>query len=170
MARRPCRRGARRQLSAPRVRTARLGRTLAAAGGVQRTSRRGTVRPGRDRGARVGGLHGCPLALPGGPKPSRCRRSHRNSPHHRSRVDVWRSLPRHLRTGLLLAAPSAWVLLETLRAHALGGAPWALLGQSQHALLPVAQIAELGGVASLSFLVLMPAAALAASGRERVIG
>ena len=69
-----------------------------------------------------------------------------------------------------LAAPSAWVLLETLRAHALGGAPWALLGQSQHALLPVAQIAELGGVASLSFLVLMPAAALAASGRERVIG
>jgi len=69
-----------------------------------------------------------------------------------------------------LAAPAAWVLLETLRAHVLGGAPWALLGHSQHALLALAQIAELGGVGSLSFLVLIPAAALAASGRERIIG
>ena len=69
-----------------------------------------------------------------------------------------------------LAAPAAWVLLETVRAHVLGGAPWALLGHSQHALLALAQIAELGGVGSLSFLVLMPAAALAASGRERIVG
>ena len=69
-----------------------------------------------------------------------------------------------------LAAPAAWVFLETIRTHVLGGAPWALLGHSQHALLALAQIAELGGVGSLSFLVLMPAAALAASGRERIIG
>src|SRR5262249_23448897 len=69
-----------------------------------------------------------------------------------------------------LAAPAAWVLLETLRTRLLGGAPWALLGHSQHALLALAQIAELGGVGSLSFLVLMPAAALAAAGRERIVG
>src|SRR5262249_61297210 len=37
-----------------------------------------------------------------------------------------------------LAAPAAWVLLETVRAHVLGGAPWALLGPSPHAPLPLA--------------------------------
>jgi len=66
-----------------------------------------------------------------------------------------------------LTAPAAWVLLEELRARLLGGAPWALLGQSQHSLTTIAQVAELGGVAALSFLVVMPSAALAARGRER---
>jgi apolipoprotein N-acyltransferase len=66
-----------------------------------------------------------------------------------------------------LTVPSAWVLLEAVRPYLLGGAPWALLGQSQIAVLPLAQLAELTGVAGLSFLVVMPAAALAESGRAR---
>jgi apolipoprotein N-acyltransferase len=66
-----------------------------------------------------------------------------------------------------LMAPAAWVVLEWARANALGGAPWGLLGHSQHALLAVAQVAELGGVGALSFLCVLPAAALAERGRER---
>jgi apolipoprotein N-acyltransferase len=69
-----------------------------------------------------------------------------------------------------LAAPAAWVLLEEVRGRALGGAPWALLGHSQHAVLPLAQVAELAGVPGLSFLVLVPTAALAEHGRARRLG
>lgn len=65
-----------------------------------------------------------------------------------------------------LMAPAAWVVLEWIRGNALGGAPWGLLGHSQHALLAVAQLAELGGVGALSFLCVLPAAALAERGRE----
>jgi apolipoprotein N-acyltransferase len=60
-----------------------------------------------------------------------------------------------------LTAPAVWVLGEALRGEALGGAAWAFLGHSFHAWLPLAQLAELTGVAGLSFLALMPAAALA---------
>ena len=69
-----------------------------------------------------------------------------------------------------LATPAAWVLLEQLRTRVLGGAPWALLGHTQHDALPFAQLAELTGVAGLSFLVLLPAAALAEPGRGRTAG
>jgi apolipoprotein N-acyltransferase len=69
-----------------------------------------------------------------------------------------------------LAAPAAWVLLEAVRARALAGAPWGLLGHTQHALLPLAQLAELTGVGGLSFLVLIPAAALVEAGRTRRAG
>jgi len=69
-----------------------------------------------------------------------------------------------------LAAPAVWVLLEEVRTRAFGGAPWGLLGHTQHGFLPLAQLAELTGVAGLSFLVLLPAAALAESGRTRRVG
>jgi len=69
-----------------------------------------------------------------------------------------------------LATPAAWVLLEQLRTRVLGGAPWALLGHTQHDALPFAQLAELTGVGGLSFLVLLPAAALAERGRGRTAG
>jgi len=68
------------------------------------------------------------------------------------------------------SAPAAWVLLEQVRTAALGGNPWELIGHSQHAALPLAQLVEVTGVAGLSFLVLMPAAALAAPARERRVG
>lgn len=58
-----------------------------------------------------------------------------------------------LRGGWLpfvLAVPVAWTLSELLRAHALGGLPWLLLGHSQHAALPVLQLAEVGGVVGIS--------------------
>ena len=69
-----------------------------------------------------------------------------------------------------LAAPAVWVLLEQIRVRAFGGAPWGLLGHTQHAFLPLAQLAELTGVEGLSFLVLLPAAALAERGRTRRTG
>ena len=43
----------------------------------------------------------------------------------------------------------------------MGGFPWGLLGYSQHAQLPVIQIAELGGVYGVSFLIVAVNAALA---------
>ena len=69
-----------------------------------------------------------------------------------------------------LAAPAVWVLLEQVRTRALGGAPWGLLGHTQHGFLPLAQLAELTGVEGLSFLVLLPAAALAERGKLRRTG
>jgi apolipoprotein N-acyltransferase len=86
-----------------------------------------------------GGLYPCALAL----------------------VHPWLPRPRWL------MVPAAWVVLEMVRARALGGAPWALLGHSQHGFLPVAQVAALTGVSGLSFLVLLPAAALAERGPGR---
>jgi apolipoprotein N-acyltransferase len=69
-----------------------------------------------------------------------------------------------------LAGPALWVLLEQVRTQALGGAPWALLGHSQHAWLRLAQLAELGGVAALSFLIVLVAAAFAGDPAERRVG
>ncbi len=69
-----------------------------------------------------------------------------------------------------LTAPAAWLVGEWVRAHAFGGAPWALLGHALHACLPLAQLAEWTGVSGLSALALLPAAALVESGRQRRIG
>jgi apolipoprotein N-acyltransferase len=52
------------------------------------------------------------------------------------------------------AAPALWVTGEWLRGHILGGFPWGVLGYSQFQRLPVIQIAELGGVYAVSFVVL----------------
>ena len=50
---------------------------------------------------------------------------------------------------------------EWLRGWLMGGFPWGLLGYSQAAQLPVIQIAELGGVYAVSFLIVAVNAALA---------
>src|SRR6266545_3766914 len=57
--------------------------------------------------------------------------------------------------------PILWVAGEWLRGHLMGGFPWGLVGYSQHAVLPVIQIAELGGVYAVSFLIVSVNAALA---------
>ena len=58
-------------------------------------------------------------------------------------------------------APVLWVAGEWIRGHLMGGFPWGLLGYSQHGVLPVIQIAELGGVYAVSFLLVSVNAALA---------
>ena len=59
------------------------------------------------------------------------------------------------------AAPFLWVAGEWLRAHLMGGFPWGTLGYSQYLRLPVIQIAEIGGVHAVSFLIVAVNAALA---------
>jgi apolipoprotein N-acyltransferase len=61
----------------------------------------------------------------------------------------------------LAVAPFAWVAAEWGRGHLFGGFPWGLLGYTQYARLPVIQIAELGGVYAVSFVVLAVNAAVA---------
>src|SRR5262249_28388270 len=61
----------------------------------------------------------------------------------------------------LSSAPALWVAGEWIRGHLMGGFPWGLLGYSQHGVLPVIQIAELGGVYAVSFVVVAINAALA---------
>jgi apolipoprotein N-acyltransferase len=61
----------------------------------------------------------------------------------------------------LLLAPVAWVATEILRAHTLFDFSWCLLGYSQHANLPMIQIARYGAVYSVSFVVAAVSSALA---------
>ena len=61
----------------------------------------------------------------------------------------------------LLAAPALWTTVEYARAHLLTGFPWASLGYSQATTLPVIQIADLGGVYAVSFVIVFVNAALA---------
>lgn len=58
------------------------------------------------------------------------------------------------------AIPFLWVAAEWGRGHLLGGFPWGLLGYSQYQRLPVIQVAELGGVHLVSFVVAAVNAAL----------
>jgi len=51
--------------------------------------------------------------------------------------------------------PAAWVFTEYLRSHLLTGFPWALLGYSQSANLPVIQIADITGAYGVSFLIVL---------------
>jgi apolipoprotein N-acyltransferase len=60
-------------------------------------------------------------------------------------------------------APFFWVAGEWVRGHLMGGFPWGSLGYTQYTMLPVIQIAELGGVHAVSFLVVAVNAALAGS-------
>jgi len=73
------------------------------------------------------------------------------------------SLVAHRRsaTWALLTAPGLWVGAEWLRGHLLGGFPWGTLGYSQYLRLPIIQIAELGGVHAVSFVLVAVNAALA---------
>jgi len=52
----------------------------------------------------------------------------------------------------LLLAPFLWIGGEWVRGQLFGGFPWGALGYSQHLRLPVIQIAEIGGVQAVSFL------------------
>jgi apolipoprotein N-acyltransferase len=61
------------------------------------------------------------------------------------------------------AAPGLWVAGEWLRGRLFEGFPWGLMGYSQHAVLPVIQVAELGGVYAVSLLVVSVNASLAAT-------
>jgi apolipoprotein N-acyltransferase len=63
--------------------------------------------------------------------------------------------------GALLLAPVAWVATEILRAHTLFNFAWCLLGYSQHANLPVLQLARYAAVYGVSFLVAGVSAVLA---------
>ena len=73
-------------------------------------------------------------------------------------VGTWR---RALGPAALLLAPVAWVATEILRAHTLFNFSWCLLGYSQHANIPVIQIARYGAVYMVSFVVALVSAVLA---------
>ncbi len=66
-----------------------------------------------------------------------------------------------LGAGGLLYAPAVWVTTELGRIHVFTGFPWELVGYSQAAVLPVAQVASLAGVLGVSALVVLVNAALA---------
>ena len=61
----------------------------------------------------------------------------------------------------VLLAPVAWVATEILRAHTLFDFSWCLLGYSQHASLPIIQIARYGAVYGVSFVVAAVSSTLA---------
>ena len=62
----------------------------------------------------------------------------------------------------VLVLPAAWVVMEHLRGHVpFGGFPWALLGYASHANGPIRELAALGGVFGLSFLLAAVASLLA---------
>ena len=69
-------------------------------------------------------------------------------------------LRRYGTTGLWLA-PAAWVSGEYLRGTLLSGFPWVVLGDSQVDVLPVAQLASVGGLYAVSLFVAFVNAALA---------
>ncbi|HEY3247895.1 MAG TPA: apolipoprotein N-acyltransferase [bacterium] len=58
--------------------------------------------------------------------------------------------------------PLVWTALEYVRSIGVFGFPWALLGVSQHAAIPVLQVARISGVYGISFLIALVNAALAA--------
>lgn len=68
---------------------------------------------------------------------------------------------RHSPAFALALAPFLWVGAEWVRGRLLGGFPWGALGYSQYLRLPVIQIAELGGVHAVSFVLLAVNAAVA---------
>jgi apolipoprotein N-acyltransferase len=73
-------------------------------------------------------------------------------------VGSWRQA---LGLPALLLAPVAWVATEILRGHTLFNFSWCLLGYSQHANLPVIQVARYAAVYGVSFVVAAVSAVLA---------
>ncbi len=66
------------------------------------------------------------------------------------------------RPGLLpLAAPSLWVVCEWLRSHLFSGFPWNLVGYGWNNQELILQVADLGGVDLLSWIMVLPAAIMA---------
>jgi apolipoprotein N-acyltransferase len=68
---------------------------------------------------------------------------------------VWllRRLDRGTRLPLVLTLPAVWCGLEFVRSWLLGGFAWYFLGHTQHAFLPVIQVADLGGAYAVTFVV-----------------
>jgi apolipoprotein N-acyltransferase len=69
-------------------------------------------------------------------------------------------------TAGLLGAPFVWVATELLRAHTFFEFPWCLLGYSQHAFLPVIQVASVTAVYGVSFLLALSSSLLAYAALE----
>ena len=67
------------------------------------------------------------------------------------------------RTFWCLLCGALWVALEMVRFRFLSGFPWNPLGASQYRLLPLIQVASVGGVHSVSFLVAWTSVSIAAS-------
>lgn len=68
----------------------------------------------------------------------------------------------------LICAPGFWLLTEVIRNYlVINGFPWALIGYSQYPYLWLIQVADLGGVYLVSYIVLMGNAALLAGLRLR---
>ena len=69
---------------------------------------------------------------------------------------------RRSRLPFVLTAPALWTALEFAKGHfGFLAAPWATFAQSQHANLPLLQIATLGGEAAVTFFVALGGVALA---------
>jgi len=64
-----------------------------------------------------------------------------------------RMLLRDGRWLALIGVPGLWIACELARATFLTGLPWELLGHSQWSTLPLIQVADLGGVYAVSYLV-----------------
>lgn len=54
---------------------------------------------------------------------------------------------------LIVSVPAVWVAFEYVRSWLLTGFPWYLLAHTQHDILPMIQIADLGGVFAVSLVV-----------------
>ena len=75
-------------------------------------------------------------------------------------------------TRAIWLAPVVWVATEFLRGYLFTGFPWVALGYSQGTVLPIAQLASVGGVALLSLLLagVSTALAVAATHSDRASG
>ena len=69
--------------------------------------------------------------------------------------------------GQLVFAPALWVSLEYVRTYALTGFPWALIAYSQHANLPLIQVAGWTGIYGVSFLLYFMNVGIFAAWAER---
>lgn len=65
----------------------------------------------------------------------------------------WRLLRSRSLAAVPLGVPALVVAAELLRAHVAGGLPWSLLGHSMAATTTLIQVADLGGVYAVSFVI-----------------
>lgn len=70
----------------------------------------------------------------------------------------------------LALLPAAWVACEVVRSQLGDGCPWVLLGHSQYRWLGMIQVADLGGVPAVSYLVALGNVALALQLRRGLSG
>src|SRR5438046_2303865 len=70
-------------------------------------------------------------------------------------VALWllRRLDQRTQLPLLVTLPVVWTALEYCRAHFMTGFAWYFLGHTQHAFLPVIQVADVAGAYAVTFIV-----------------